>query len=254
MLNTIDRALKLALHRTPHGQLKDAMRYVLFPGGKRVRPILVLECAKAISPGAYRAAMPAAVAVEYVHTYSLVHDDLPAMDNDDFRRNKHSCHRHYTQATAILVGDALLSDAFMHLASSKQTAAKQCAVLANAIGSNGMVLGQSRDFALNNCANADELDDVRLLKTAKLFEASCTLGALSANASAEETCALASFGRNLGLAFQAIDDKLDSALDAKSCESKANAFTQNAIDEIATFGSRAKFLLAICERLLVRKH
>ena len=135
--------------KTPPAKLlKEAMAYALLGEGKRLRPLMVLQSAYECLPEsrAYRLAMPAALAVEYVHAYSLIHDDLPCMDDDDYRRGKPSMHRRFGEAVAVLTGDALLSDAFGFVAQAKINSAQQCLVLSRAIGSRGMVLGQLDDL------------------------------------------------------------------------------------------------------------
>ncbi|MBN4077410.1 polyprenyl synthetase family protein [Sulfobacillus acidophilus] len=212
----INQALEKSLfeNQKPNA-LTNAMAYCLLSSGKRLRPLLLLECAKMarsnISPSeAENLALNSALAIEYVHTYSLIHDDLPSMDNDDFRRGKLACHKKFNQATAILAGDALLSDAFFWLAQAKNNAAIQCFELSKAIGSQGMVLGQIDDLkAAGNASEEYDLANIHLNKTAKLFAASCVLGGLCVDAKNTDIEALREFGTSLGLAFQLIDDVLD---------------------------------------------
>ncbi|HXW59991.1 MAG TPA: polyprenyl synthetase family protein, partial [Myxococcota bacterium] len=146
--------LKQSLRTSKSKRLDQALSYALLGEGKRLRPLLVLLCAlaereKEQASIALRRAMPAALAVEYVHTYSLIHDDLPAMDNDDYRRGRLSVHRRFDEALAILCGDALLADAFFLLANSPINAQKQCAELADAAGSQALVRGQAEDLDKN---------------------------------------------------------------------------------------------------------
>lgn len=182
-------------------RLRAAMRYTLFNAGKRLRPMLVLEVCKALG-GALRDALPAACAVEYIHTYSLIHDDLPAMDDDDFRRGKPACHRKFGVATAILAGDALQAAAFGALARVPD-AGPMIAALAEGSGAAGMVGGQELDLA-----RRADIDEIHEKKTAALFSAAAKLGALAARSPRAD--ALARYGLRLGLAFQAVDDILDA--------------------------------------------
>ncbi|MBH1989139.1 MAG: polyprenyl synthetase family protein [Myxococcaceae bacterium] len=193
--------------RSPAARLMVlSMEHALLGPGKRIRPLKVFEAAQRCCNTSrfFALALPAALAVEYVHAYSLVHDDLPCMDNDDFRRGKPTIHRKFGDAVAILTGDALLSDAFGHLALARYEPARQCAVLAEAIGSRGMVLGQLDDIVsskktLNTLQN----------KTGKLFECAFRLGAISVGASKSTEDALALEGARFGLMFQLADDEAD---------------------------------------------
>ncbi len=200
-------AQRFTNQNTNHAHLMhEAMRYALLGEGKRVRPLMVLDVARQCAPQSdwKRLAMPAALAVEYVHAYSLIHDDLPCMDDDDFRRGKPTLHRRFGEAVAILTGDALLSDAFAILASAKISAARQCGVLANAIGSTGMVLGQ-----LDDITSPRKTLDTLQLKTGKLFECAARLGAISVGSPRALEQRFAKQGAEFGLAFQLADDVAD---------------------------------------------
>lgn len=194
----------------PH--LAEAIRYALLAPGKRLRPQLVLLAAEACG-GAVDAALPAAVAVEMVHAYSLVHDDLPAMDNDDLRRGRPTCHKQFDEATAILAGDALLARAFETLAAGIQPperAAACCAELGRAAGAEALVGGQADDLAAEfHHIGLERLQSIHRRKTGALFRGSLQLGAIAAGASADQQAWLASYGDHLGLAFQIVDDLLD---------------------------------------------
>lgn len=189
--------------------LREAMAYALLGEGKRIRPLMVLEAAYQCLPEkkAYRLAMPAALAVEYVHAYSLIHDDLPCMDDDDYRRGKPSAHRRFGEAVAVLTGDALLSDAFGFVAGAQLNPAKQCLILSQAIGSQGMVLGQ-----LDDCVSQRKTLETLQNKTGKLFECAYRLGAISVGASKEQETKLALEGARFGLLFQLADDAADGEL------------------------------------------
>jgi len=197
----------------PAAEIHRAMRYAIEGGGKRLRPALLIE-ATAAAGGERVTALDAAFAVECLHTYSLVHDDLPAMDDDDLRRGRPSLHRAFDEGTAILAGDALLTLAFEILASS-DAGADACVVLARAAGAQGMVGGQAGDLA---ATGADpDLVTVRWIhhrKTGALFGASAEIGGICASADRAPRDALRNFGLALGLAFQIVDDVLDATSDA----------------------------------------
>jgi geranylgeranyl diphosphate synthase type II len=196
--------------------LAEAIQYALLGPGKRLRPQLVLMSAEACG-GSSDAAMPAACAVEMVHAYSLVHDDLPAMDDDDLRRGRPTCHKRFGEAAAILVGDALQARAFEIMATEVQppeVAARCCGVLARAAGATALVGGQAADL---QCAKhrpvggIEELQAIHDRKTGALFVAAVELGGIVAGASPYQLTALNGYGQRLGLAFQITDDLLDVA-------------------------------------------
>jgi geranylgeranyl diphosphate synthase type II len=196
-------------------QLSEAIRYVVLAPGKRLRPQLVLMTAQACG-GTVEEAMPAACAIEMVHAYSLVHDDLPAMDNDDLRRGRPTCHIKYGEALAILVGDALLARAFEVLAAHiapPERAARCCAVLGRAAGAAALAGGQAADLAWGDPrgshASLQELEAIHARKTGALIIASTQLGGICGGATASQLKALEAFGRAVGLAFQITDDLLD---------------------------------------------
>jgi geranylgeranyl diphosphate synthase, type II len=211
----IDATLKRYID-LPNGcpaRLREAMRYSLLAPGKRMRPVLVLLAAEACG-GAVESAMPAAAAVEMVHAYSLIHDDLPAMDDDDLRRGRATCHKAFDEATAILAGDALLALAFEVLAkgvSPPATAAACCAALAEAAGPCWLVGGQADDMAGKLDGNGDvaRLESIHSRKTGALICVSLRLGGLVAGTDQRRLAALEDYGRRLGLAFQITDDLLD---------------------------------------------
>ncbi len=190
-----------------------AMRYSLFAGGKRMRPALCLAAAAACS-GSVAAAMPLACAVECIHTYSLIHDDLPAMDNDDYRRGKLTNHKVFGEGIAILAGDALLTQAFEIVARSRgwprYSHQKLVLELAHASGSLQLIAGQVADLeGEGRKLDAQQLQYIHERKTSALLCASARLGGMSANCTSVQLEALTSFGFNVGLAFQVIDDILD---------------------------------------------
>lgn len=196
----------------PPGRIHAAVRHSVFAGGKRIRPILALAAAEACGrPGGVETA---ACALECVHTYSLIHDDLPALDNDDLRRGKPTCHKAYGEAVAILAGDTLLTFAFELLAgleAPESTRVALCAELARAAGArDGMIAGQIADLAAEGQRpEAAALDFIHRAKTAALIRTSARFGALCAAAPADRYEALSAYGGQIGLAFQIVDDILD---------------------------------------------
>ncbi len=236
-----------------------AMRYSVFSGGKRVRPILAIESCR-VCGGDARAALPAACAIELVHTYSLIHDDLPAMDDDDIRRGKPTLHRRYGEANAILAGDALLTLAFGIVArysdaSSSRTVAEE---LARAAGTSGMVGGQAMDIEYADKKKSKKMVEyINLHKTARLFEVSAKIGAVVAHAAKAKADALARFGNLLGLSFQVVDDMIDGGDYVKAyglARAKENAYrlAKKAGESLRIFGARAAVLRAIAAHLVCR--
>ena len=201
--------------------LREAMRYSLLAGGKRLRPVMTLMACEACG-GQVEAAMPAACAIEMIHTYSLIHDDLPAMDDDDLRRGRPTSHRQFDEATAILAGDGLLTLAFEILARIQppEVAAACVADLASAAGSEGMVAGQVADLQAEKDAESgggpslDQLEGIHLRKTGRLLRSALTMGARIALAPPDFVEFLDHFGKCVGLAFQITDDLLDITGDA----------------------------------------
>ena len=196
----------------PYDGLLESMRYSLTAGGKRIRPILVLEFCR-ISGGDVQKALPVACAVEMLHTYSLIHDDLPCMDNDDLRRGKPTNHVVYGECTAVLAGDALQAEAFGTILRSELPAEVRanCAeILADAVGSDGMCAGQFLDMKGENMVlSEDELNEINSRKTGALLIAACRMGVAAAGGSDEQLEAAALFGAAIGAAFQIRDDILD---------------------------------------------
>ena len=197
----------------PQKQLFDAMEYSLLAGGKRLRPIFLFDFCR-MCGGDWHDAAPFAAAVEMIHTYSLIHDDLPAMDNDDFRRGRPTNHKVYGEAMAILAGDALLTDAFMVASTAQLTDHKDMAtaigLLAECAGSMGMVGGQVLDIqAEERECTVREVLDIQNRKTGRLISAACALGAIAGGATEEQFDAACQFAAGLGLAFQIRDDMLD---------------------------------------------
>ncbi len=276
----LDRLIPAA--DTPPATIHRAMRHSLFAGGKRLRPILCLAAAEACG-GSREAAAFAACAVECLHTYSLIHDDLPSMDNDDFRRGVPTCHKVYGEGVAILAGDALQALAFELLVKTPVTvrygAGDLVAELARTAGSLHLVGGQVAD--LEGEGQKLPLEALRFIhenKTATLLTTSLVLGGMSADAQSEELQALRTFGMATGLAFQILDDILDVTqtseklgksagkdlaaekstypaligLDASRAE--AQRLTQSAHDALAVFGARGARLRELADHLLARDY
>jgi len=212
----IDRELELLVpgENVPPVTIHRAMRYSLFAGGKRVRPILCLEAARAVSDASH-GIETAACSLEFVHTYSLIHDDLPALDNDDFRRGKPTSHKVFGEAMAILTGDALLTLAFETLSKMNSVAddrkARVIAELATAAGTvGGMIGGQVADLeGEGKPPDAQLLETIHRAKTGALLRASVRMGAIYAGADEPQLDAISRYGEHVGLAFQIVDDILD---------------------------------------------
>lgn len=280
----IERYLAVHLPRASQHprKLHEAMRYSIRAGGKRLRPILVIEAALATG-GRLEDALPAAAAVECIHTYSLIHDDLPCMDNDDLRRGVPTCHKVFGDAVALLAGDALLTEAFAFVARIPQGkqfgTAAYLQALAEAAGSTRLIGGQVADMEAEGTENVSpaHLRRIHSGKTAAMISVSLRLGAMSAQARAAEIDALGDFGNDLGLAFQVIDDILDVTQSAEilgkspgkdaasgkatypsvfgldSSRRKAAQLTKRALAHLEPFGSRAARLREIADYLLDRK-
>ena len=222
-----------------HGQaperLREAMRYSVFAGGKRLRPILTMAAAEAMGKGK-ELVLPAACALEFIHTYSLIHDDLPAMDDDDLRRGKPTCHRVYGEATAILAGDALLTLAFAVISKNRMiarisgdTVAEVVQIIADGAGAAGMVGGQIADLeAEGQPADEETMLYIHSRKTGALFQAALGAGALLAGADKSALSAFKRFGEQFGLAFQITDDILDVEGDTELIGKPAGSDEKNA--------------------------
>ena len=281
---TIDRALDgyLPAENVRPVTIHKAMRYSLFAGGKRLRPILCLAAAEACG-GKIDNALPLACAMECIHTYSLVHDDLPSMDNDDFRRGRPTCHKVFGDGIAVLAGDALLTIAFEIVSHAKPphrydpfTLLREVAVAA---GSRKLIAGQVADLeAEGKKVSLADLRYIHQNKTAAILTASVCLGAMSANAAAKELAAITKFGRALGLAFQVIDDILDvtqtseklgksagkdvaaqkatypAVIGLQKSRIEAQQLTADAHRALKSLGNRATVLRALADYLLQREY
>jgi farnesyl diphosphate synthase len=218
-LARVERALEVWVGQDAPAGLGEAMRYAVLDGGKRLRPLLVLAASEAVG-GNTHAALRAACAVELIHAYSLVHDDMPCMDNDVLRRGKPTVHVKYGEAGALLAGDALQALAFELLTPADEDVpeamqARLCRLLAHAAGSAGMAGGQAIDLAsVGVKLNEDQLRQMHRFKTGALLEGSVLMGAACGEVSAAERAALSAYGAAIGLAFQVVDDILDVTADS----------------------------------------
>lgn len=287
----LDRLVPALPADAPAGpaRLHAAMRHSLQAGGKRLRPVLALAAAELGGPEHIEAALPAAIALECVHTYSLIHDDLPCMDDDDLRRGRPTCHRAFDEATALLAGDALLTEAFVILAQTYAArpalAAALIRELADAANARRLIGGQMQDLLAERAAGENippatsaELEYIHLNKTAAMLEASLVCGGLVAGLAPAALETLRRAGRHLGLAFQIVDDVLDASAataelgktagkDAR--DGKATYVSLHGLDRArelaaeATAQARAAlaelpgdptFLLALADRMLTRRN
>jgi geranylgeranyl diphosphate synthase type II len=212
----INQALD-SIFASTSSKIVKAMKYSLMAGGKRIRPILCVAAAETVGGGQSQDVINAACALEMIHTYSLIHDDLPAMDNDDIRRGQPTCHMAFDEATAILAGDALLTLAFEVLSSSGFVQDNQVRnwmnviqILSTAAGYKGMIEGQMRDMAgEGHLLCLEDLENMHALKTGALIEASVAVGAILGKGSPDQIQQLKTYSKNIGLAFQVTDDLLD---------------------------------------------
>ncbi len=284
--NLINRTLEAYLPavRGPAFRVVQAMHYSLFVGGKRLRPILCLAAAEAVG-GDPSEALPVACALEMIHTYSLIHDDLPAMDDDDLRRGQPTCHKKFDEATAILAGDGLLTEAFRTLAAAaprfegREAALLEITgLLAQAAGYQGMVGGQMLDLmAEGRKITLKELETIHRLKTGALLTAASRSGALVGGGSRAEVTALTTYGERFGLAFQITDDLLDvegtteelgkpvgsdekhhkatypALLGLEASRQWAQRLVEEAVADLEPFGDRAAPLRDLAQYLLVRR-
>ena len=241
--------------------IHDAMRYSVFNGGKRLRPILVLESART-TRGNIKDALLIACAIELIHTYSLVHDDLPSMDDDDIRRGKPSCHIKYGEAMAILSGDALLTLAFNLMArgNNKTKAGEIIFEVSKAAGTFGMIGGQVMDLSIKGKEKADlpTLEYISIRKTGSLIAVAVKTGAMISGATRKEMKALETYGENIGLAFQIADDILDGEgyaeiLGINAARGEAEALIKRAKEALNIFGRKAGNLKEIADFVIDRK-
>lgn len=279
----VEEALEVALPQQdgPETRVVEAMRYSLFAGGKRLRPILCLAASEAVG-GDLKAAMPAGCALEMIHTYSLIHDDLPAMDDDDLRRGKPTNHKVFGEAIAILAGDGLLTEAFVLLSDYNsllpERAVQVIGVIAEAASYRGMVGGQVVDIlSQNKRADLETVQQMHSRKTAALIAAATESGALAGKGSEAQVAALARYGRAIGLAFQIADDILDiegdtellgkttgadeargkvtypAAVGLERSRQAANEMVNDALAALEGFDDRANRLRLLAHYIITRK-
>lgn len=258
-------------HTEPQSKLFEAMEYSLLAGGKRLRPVLAFEFCRMCGSD-WRKAAPFAAAIEMIHTYSLIHDDLPSMDNDDFRRGRPTNHKVYGEAMAILAGDALLTDAFCVASTSGH--AEGIAVLAECAGSLGMVGGQVLDImSEERVLTEQEVIDIQTRKTGALINAACVTGVMAGGGSEDQIAAAGTFAGALGMAFQIRDDMLDiigtqeemgkgvrtdgtkntfvRLYDLEKCEKLVQKYTAVAIDALSAFED-CTYMIALAKSLVDR--
>ncbi len=284
-LKIIDSGLAEYVYAARDGQdiVTDAMRYSIQNGGKRIRPMLTLEFCR-VCGGDPQTALPFACAVEMIHTYSLIHDDLPCMDDDDLRRGKPSCHKKFGESYALLAGDGLLTLAFETLtkayAVSPQNIVRAVRVLSDFAGVNGMIGGQVIDLlAEEKQADYETLQRIDSLKTGALIKSAVLLGCIAADVQEEAVLSAAeTYAENIGFAFQVVDDILDvtsdtdtlgkpvgsdaknakstfvSLLGLEACKSLANRLTENAVQALDAFPRDTEFLKELANQLAVRKN
>ncbi|WP_319409893.1 farnesyl diphosphate synthase [uncultured Desulfosarcina sp.] len=269
---------------SPVTRVSQAMTYSVMAGGKRLRPVLCFAAAETVG-GSRETVFPLACALEFIHTYSLIHDDLPAMDNDDKRRGKPTCHVQFDEATAILAGDALLTLAFEILAAAGTRCGLEeqrrwllaIAQIASAAGFKGMIEGQMRDMAFEGkVISKGELESLHRLKTGKMIQISVSTGALLSGASKRQQQVLHTYAENIGLAFQVADDILNvkgdperlgkstgtdqirgkntypSLLGLSGAESFAGQLVNNALKALDAFDNKADSLRAIARYVVER--
>lgn len=282
-ISVIDKSLDnyIATKDNPQSLIYDAMRYSVFAGGKRLRPILMWETARIFGKD-WNDVKPFACALEMIHTYSLIHDDLPAMDNDDLRRGLPTSHIKFGEDIAILAGDALLNKSFEIIAESDiepKVAMKALKVLSTASGTEGMIGGQVVDLKSEGVEiTLEQMQYIHSLKTGALIRAACTVGAILSDASPAEIQAIDEYALNLGIAFQIRDDILDVTGDTDDLgkpvgsdadlmkntyitmcgldksELLVKEFSQKAKDALSVFSDKNEFLLRLTDYLINRNN
>ncbi|MBI4394602.1 MAG: polyprenyl synthetase family protein [Candidatus Omnitrophica bacterium] len=250
-LSRLEQALDQFLPKPSQhlAQIHEAMRYAVLNGGKRIRPLLTLVVCEMLGGNEDEAMIPAC-AIELIHSYSLVHDDLPCLDNDEFRRGQLTCHKKFGEAIALLAGDGLLTLAF-HLISTLKDSSKVHRLLkeiSEAVGTFGMVGGQVMDISIDKTdVDLPTLDAIHIHKTGQLIKTSCLAGAISAGANAEEEARISKFGEYLGFAFQIIDDILDGDgylrfMSAHEARAKAREVIAQAKKELKSFENNSDLI------------
>jgi len=281
--NLINNELEKIIDVQSSNLISNAVRYSLLSGGKRLRPVLCIAASEAVG-GQEKSVIPAACALEMIHTYSLIHDDLPAIDNDSLRRGKQTCHIAFDEATAILAGDALLTLSFQVLSSTDLnghdagTWLRVISLISIAAGYKGMIEGQMRDISYENRhISIEKLEAMHSLKTGALIEASIKSGAILGNGSPEQIEQLQTYAKNIGLAFQITDDLLNvtgdpsvtgkevgtdkarnkctypALLGISESEAYAKKLVNNALNAIELFDNKSDPLRAIAMYIIERK-
>lgn len=281
--SVVDEALQLYLPSESEvpGIIHQAMRYSALDGGKRIRPILVLAGCDAVC-GRMESALPSACAIECIHAFSLIHDDLPCMDDDDFRRGKPTNHKVFGDAMALLAGDGLLSVAFEIVAGTQDVPAERLLdvsrLIARATGTPGMIGGQVLDMlAQGHDAELDDVEQIHRRKTGALLEVSVVVGGTLGGGSKEQIASLSTYGKNIGLAFQVADDILDLTGDSQKLgktvgsdvrmkkatypsvigidrsRELGNKAVADALDAVSGFGEAAEPLRAIARFIMERE-
>lgn len=285
--DNIEQYLKITIEEKdkPQKLIYEAMNYSLLSGGKRLRPVLLLAAYELFNNNE-NAAMPFACAMEMIHTYSLIHDDLPAMDNDDYRRGRLSNHKKFGEATAILAGDGLLNKAFetglkaaLESEINSNNAVRALFEIALSSGADGMIGGQVVDmFGHDKISSVEDLKHMYSLKTGAIIKSSITAGAVLGGASKQELHALESYAENIGLAFQIEDDILDvtgnierlgkktgsdeandkitylSFISIEEAQKQVEILTNEAIESLYIFGDKATYLIELAKYLTSRDH
>jgi len=276
----VEKALADYTSTSCSGKVEEAARYSLLLGGKRIRAVLALAVCEMLT-GDYKPALPIGVAIEMVHAYSLIHDDLPCMDDDDMRRGQLSCHKKYGESTALLAGDALLTRAFGVLSDLNYSEkALECVeILSKSAGSRGMILGQELDLAAEGQAvTKEQLDLINKNKTGRLIAAPVSMAAVVSGASEEQRTALEKYAEKIGVVFQIVDDILDISstteqlgksvgsdekndkttyavlFGIEASERIAKQLTVEAVESLSIFDNRADFLKEFAYNLAVRKN
>ncbi len=258
----IDQALNLYLPKKTKSpkKLHEAMRYMIFSSGKRIRPVLTLAIAE-LCGGSADQAMPVACTIELIHTYSLIHDDLPALDNDDLRRGRPTCHVEHGEAIAILAGDALLTLAFQILGEldNQPKNLRLVREIALAAGTSGMIGGQVMDIeSKTGKITLKLLDEIDLKKTGELIKVSCLVGAISSDLDEARETHILKFGEYLGFAFQIVDDIMDNDgylhfMSEKEARQKAQELINKAKREISGFSGSKTALESLADYVIERK-
>ncbi|MCD7958181.1 MAG: polyprenyl synthetase family protein [Ruminococcus sp.] len=274
--------VQVTVETKPQERLIQAMQYSLMAGGKRIRPVLLLEFCT-LCGGNLKDALPAACAIEMLHTFSLIHDDLPEMDNDDYRRGRLSCHKAFDNATALLAGDALFAQAYETLVScpnqKPESMVRLVKEFSHAAGAAGMIGGQVLDMEFEDRSNVSQIELERMVagKTVALIRVACRMGCILAGADEKRICLADNYAENLGLAFQVVDDVLDvigtmeklgkpigsdadegkttfvTTLGLDGAQKLAASLTEKAMEAIKQFPNAA-FLLDLTEELLSRQN